>query len=260
MNRIQRLLAAILLIFAASANAGQSCSEKPVSPEAVTQALALAQQVQAYLESQQAQTVVLARVGSDISKHGLRYTHAALAYRDLTDGHWIVYHKLDHCGQDEASLFRQGLANFWLDDPLEYRALVLIPAPGLQKTLLEAVNQQAGPAVHQKHYSLIAYPYETAQQNSNGWLLEMIAVAQGAQANREQAQQWLRSNGYQPSRINIAPHERLGAALFRANVSFLDHPLKDRLRGRYSIVSVESIASYLGQRGDLLAQRELTVQ
>jgi len=233
-----------------AAQAGQTCAETPLTPAAMSRALQLAGKVQAALERQQAQVAILARVGSDVSRHGLRYTHAGLAYRNAPGEPWTLLHELNHCGADSSELYRQGLLNFFLDDPYEYRALVLVPTAPLQTRLLQAVRADGGLSVHGRRYSLLAYPFALDYQNSNGWLLEFLAVA-GADTpviGRAAAQAWLQRSGYRPDRISIPATERLGATLFKANVAFLDHPLGERLSGRYSVVTVESIARYLGER------------
>jgi hypothetical protein len=255
-----RLCWCLLGLLPLAAQAGRTCEQHPLDAKAVSQAIELAQQVQAELERSQAQAVIVARIGSDLSRYGLRYTHAGLAYRDGGEGAgWTILHKLNHCESDRAELFEQGLANFFLDDPYEYRALVLTPVPGLQDRLVEAARAGRGQLVDEARYSLIAYPFASESQNSNGWLLEFIALAEAGAAvtSRSAAQDHLRRTAYRPSTIGIDPWQRLGAALFRANVIFTDHPLKERLSGRYSIVSVESIGRYLSERGLLLASREL---
>lgn len=236
--------------FAMPAQAGQDCVEKPPSADGMRRALQLATQVQQGLERQQVQAAILGRVGSDVTKYGLRYTHAAMVYRDPDSGAWTVLHKLNHCGREDADLFAQGLANFFLDDPWEYRALILVPAIGLQADLLTQVKRDGGLSVHQPRYSLLAYPFAPEYQNSNGWLLEFVELAQsgGVMLGRNAIQESLRHNGYRPDRIDVGPLERVGASLFRANVAFFDHPLGERLSGRYSVVTVESIVRYLGQQ------------
>ena len=185
-----------------------------------------------------------------MTKYGLRYTHAAVVYRDPDSGTWTVLHKLNHCGREDADLFAQGLANFFLDDPWEYRALILVPTPALQAGLLTQVKRDGGLSVHQPRYSLLAYPFAPDYQNSNGWLLEFVELAQsgGMTLGRQAIQESLQQNGYRPDRIEVGPLERVGASLFRANVAFFDHPLGERLSGRYSVVTVESIVRYLGQQ------------
>jgi hypothetical protein len=173
-----------------------------------------------------------------------------------------VLHKLNHCGRGDSDLFAQGLGNFFLEDPWEYRALVLVPDTDLQADLLTQVARDEGRAVHQPRYSLLAYPFATDFQNSNGWLLEFIELARshGTLLGRRSIQASLRQNGYGPDRIEVGPFERVGAGLFKANVAFLDHPLGERLSGRYSVVTVESIVRYLGSRGEIEIQVEESLQ
>lgn len=163
-----------------------------------------------------------------------------LAAGDAAGG-WSVLHALNHCGRDSSGLFAQGLANFFLDAPHEYRALVLIPAADLQQRLLAQVARDRGLPVHQPRYSLLAYPFALEYQNSNQWLLEFLVAAEsgGAVVDRKAAQRQLRRNRYRPDHIEVGPMERIGASLFEANVAFLDHALRERLSGRYSVVTVE---------------------
>jgi hypothetical protein len=43
--------------------------------------------------------VLIGRVGSDLSEHGLRYSHAGYAWRDNPKGRWLVTHLLNRCGR-----------------------------------------------------------------------------------------------------------------------------------------------------------------
>lgn len=255
------ILALILSVSWMPVRAGQDCTEKPPTADGMNRALELATQVQRGLDRRQAQAAILARAGSDVSRYGLRYTHAALVYRAPDTGRWTVLHKLNHCGREDADLFSQGLANFFLEDPWEYRALILVPHAPLQAHLLAQAAHDQGQSVHQPRYSLLAYPFAPDYQNSNGWLLEFIELAQagGTIIGRKAIQATLRENGYRPDRIEVGPIERIGASLFKANVSFLDHPLGERLSGRYSVVTVESMVRYLGERGQIDALDEVAL-
>lgn len=241
--------AVALLVAAGAAQAGQACTETAVTADGMERAVRLATQVQSQLDASGARAAILARVGSDVSQYGLRWTHAGLVTRDAPDEPWTLLHKLNHCGKSDASLYRQGLGNFFLDNPREYRALVLIPSPRLQEALVDQARRDEGRTVDEPSYSLIAYPFGLEYQNSNGWLLEFIAEADsgGIAIGRKAAQKRLRRTGYVPDTIGVGAFQRVGASLFRANVAFLDHPLSERLSGEYSIVSVESIVRYLGE-------------
>lgn len=261
LRRAQGALLALALLASAPLQAGQACADKPVTPAEMGKAMRLAQQVQQELDRRQAQVAILGRVGSDVSKYGLRYTHAGIAYRAPGEAGWTILHKLNHCGEDRASLFRDGLMNFFLDDLHEYRALLLLPTGPLQARLAPAAAGDLGLGLDQPRYSLLAYPFTLEYQNSNSWLLEFL-VSAGSEVpviGRAAAQAQLRRAGYRPDRIAIAPTERLGATLFRANVAFTDHPLGERLSGNYSVVTVESIARWLGERQWLAESHELAL-
>ena len=105
------------LVATAPANAGRSCEERAPDALKVQQGLDLAERTRIALDATQAQVVVLARAGQDLSRYGLRYSHFGLAYR--SDNGWRVVHKLNQCGTAVADVWRQGLAEFFLDDPFE---------------------------------------------------------------------------------------------------------------------------------------------
>ena len=118
-------------------------------------------------------------------------------------------------------------------------------------------------ALHETRYNVVAYPFATDYQNSNQWVLEVLAAAmaqaEGAPAivKREQAQQWLRQQKYQPSVLHIGLGKRVGARLFVANATTTDHPAGERISGNYSVVTVESVFDFLHQRSQL--QQELVI-
>ena len=128
----------------------------------------------------------------------------------------------------------------------------------LQERLVEALNGPSVARVHGPKYSMIAYPFSTKYQNSNQWVLELIAAAQADRAvTRESVQNDLKDRGYTTDKIRISAFKRPGAALFRANVRFDDHPEEESQNGRYSFVSVCSILRYLEETGDLKSRMEI---
>lgn len=261
--RIAVLLGLVFLATAGAAGAGQACEEKAPSAEAFRHGLRLAALVDARLSviGEAPAVAMLGRVGSDVSKYGLRYTHAGLAHRRSSGAPWTVLHKLNRCGSDRAELFEQGLGNFFLDDPHEYRALVLVLAPAVAAKVLQDIDAGAAHRVDEPRYSVIANPFAHEFQNSNGWVLEFLAQALAPRRldGRAEVQAWLRGR-FRPDRISVDPLQRLGATLFKANVAFFDHPARDRLSGHYSIVSVESVARWLAQGKYLQSSEEVTLQ
>ena len=126
-------LLGLALTLVAPAHAGRSCEEKPPTTAQVEQGLRLAEATLRALDASGADVAVLARAGQDLSKYGLRWSHLGLAYRQ--DGVWRVVHKLNHCGTDEAAVYRQGLGEFFLDNPFRYEAAFVVLKPELQQAL-----------------------------------------------------------------------------------------------------------------------------
>ena len=56
---------------------------------------------------------------------------------------------------------------------------------------------------------------------------------------------------YQPDAIRIDRLTRIGGGLFKANLTFTDHPLADRLKGEYPTVTVRSVIRFLHQAQQL---------
>lgn len=244
--------AAIALLLAAvlgSAQAGRNCEAQPPTLESVQRGLALAERTARSLEASGAQVVVLARAGQDLRRHGLAWSHLGFAYRD--GAHWRVVHKLNHCGSAQAALYRQGLGEFFLDDPFEYRAGIVVPEPALQARLLPLLRDDGRVAtLHQRDYNMLAYPWAQRYQQSNQWALETIALAaEPVAADRARAQAWLRLQGYEPTTLRLGPLTRLGARVARANVAFDDHPNEKRFADRIETVTVDSVFAWLNRSG-----------
>lgn len=241
--------------------AGTQCSEKALTGEMVAKAVKAATATYDALENSGAEVAILARVGADISEHGLRYTHAGFALRDHPKGRWFVRHQLNVCATDRSGIYDQGLLNFYLDDLLAYEALAIIPTPSLQRRVAAMALSPNALRLHHQTYSMIANPFSTKYQNSNQWVLEILALAQaptGLPVNRRQAQTLLRRADFRPTQISISPFKVLGASLFRANVRFDDHGQTESDNGRYNVVSVGSVREYLRSRGEI--SRELLIK
>lgn len=237
-----------------SALAGTQCSEKPPAVEMISAAADAAIETYRALDASGAEAAILARVGADISEHGLRYTHAAFAVRQHPKGQWFLRHQLNVCATGRSQILDQGLLNFFLDDLLTHEALVIVPTTKLQQQIAAMVFSGRALALHNSDYSMIANPFNTRYQNSNQWLLELIAAAGAPRVtigNRRMAQEWLRKENYRPSRISISPFKLLGASLFRANIRFDDHTKAEADSGRYNVVSVRSVRDFLYQRGEI---------
>jgi hypothetical protein len=254
MNVLHRLTVTWLVATAAIyAHAGQPCETRPAQTNDVVRGMTLAANTAARLDNSGAQVVVLARAGQDLSKYGLTWSHFGFAYRD-GDGprsHWRVVHKLNHCGTASAALYRQGLGEFFLDQPHRYEAAFVELTPDVQSKLLPLLRDNTRiDDWHEPRYSMVAYPWATRYQQSNQWALETLAGAMDAGAtNRQRAQAWLQLRGYEPTILRIDPLTRLGGRMTRANIEFDDHPNSKRFSDRIETVTVDSVFAWLQRSG-----------
>ncbi|MBO9740483.1 DUF2145 domain-containing protein [Xanthomonas axonopodis pv. begoniae] len=212
-----------------------------------------------------AKVVLLARGGQDLSRYGLKHSHLAFAMRD-DDGIWRVRHLLNRCKSDASQLYVEGLSNFVGESAVSHDLRVGVLTPAVQQHL-RALLSDSGELAHRLHetrYSMVAYPFSTDYQNSNQWVLEVLAAALAADAqpptvigDRRAAQAWLQAARYHPSILHLDLKQRVGARFVAANATTTDHPVGERVSGNYSVVTVESVFDFLHQR-DALAQ-ELSI-
>jgi hypothetical protein len=244
-----------LALFTPTAHAGRSCeAAKPPPAKTIEQGMALAERMLKALNAENAQNgtqvVVLARAGQNLDKYSLRYSHLGFAYK-AADGRWLITHKLNTCGTAQASLYRQGLGEFFMDDLYRYEAAWVVPTPEVQAKLYPLL--QSNPrtsALHIKAYSMLSYPWATKYQQSNQWAIETLASAmEDSIQNRTQAQAWLQFKGYEPTTLNIGALTRLGGRLTAANIAFDDHPNEKRFADRIETVTVDSVFRWLQRAG-----------
>ena len=195
--------------------------------------------------------VVLARAGQDLSRYGLTWSHLGIAYRDPASAQWRVVHKLNQCATAEAHVYRQGLGEFFLDDPWRYEAAFVTLRPDLQQRILDAVaDDRRTTQLHTRAYSMVAYPWARRYQQSNQWAIETLALAlDPAVHDRRTAQAWLQLQAYQPTTLRLGTVERLGARITTANVEFDDHPPERRFTGRIDSVTADSVFEWLQRSG-----------
>jgi hypothetical protein len=249
--RPERALLVLALAAALPAHAGQSCREEPLGVEEVRQSLALAQRTFAALDASGAGVALVSRAGQDLSKYGVDYSHMGIVVRDHSAGRWTVVHELNTCGTAASDLYVEGVGNFFLTDLYRYRAQVVIPGPDLQARLAALLAGRTGRRLHEPHYNMLSYVYSTRYQNSNQWVLEILAAASapaGAVETRAEAQAWLRTQGYRVPTIHVDAMTRLGGRMFRANVAFDDHPFDRRMAGQIDTVSTDAVVNFVRTR------------
>lgn len=250
-----------LAFHALDARAGQTCTETKLAPADVRAGLTLALELSHELDRQHAEVALVARVGQDLSRYGLRYSHIGIARRDPASGDWTMIEELNQCGTAHSTLYADGFGNFFLDDMFAYEAKLVVPSPDVQRQIAAALASGAAIRLHEPRYSEIAYPWSTRYQNCNQWVLEAVAEALDPQAvaNRTDAQAWLRAKGYQAATLHVSPLEQFGAQLFATNIAFDDHPQDRVMAGEIDVVTAESVMDFVTRIDPDATVRVLTV-
>jgi hypothetical protein len=262
---------ALLTTWADPANAGRSCeAAQPPKLSSVQNSLTLAALTHTALESEfaksGAQVVLLARAGQDLSKYRLRYSHLGWAYRvplaasnvkasnepgDARSvpppaAQWLVVHKLNSCGTDVADIYRQGLGEFFLDDPLRFEAAWVVPTADIQAKMMPLLqSSNDATRMHVRPYSMVSYVWSERYQQSNQWAIETLGSAMTGSRERRAIYAWLQQSGYLPTELNIPALTRLGGRLTRANVAFDDHPSELRFSDRIRTVTADSVFQWM---------------
>jgi hypothetical protein len=246
----------VCLMFCTQLFAGQPCTTTVAAPQNVERAAYAAAATAEALAKQTHQLALIARIGQDLRDQGLLYSHAGFAVK-AADG-WRVTHLLNECGSDKGGLHREGLVEFFLDDPISYQSKLVFLKPELEAKVIQALAAHHGKAVFEPRYSVIARPYSNSRQNSTEWLLEVIAAANSRLPDsRDEAKAVLRAQNYQPDVIHISYPKRIAGGLFKANAVFTDHPISARLSGKYQVSTVRSVFRYL--REQLYTESEQTL-
>jgi len=253
---IRAWFALLALVLAGATHAGTACRTTTASPQAIAAAAETARAVASALDARDRPVALLARVGTDLSKYGLRYSHVAFVLRDHPDGRWTVVHELNECGTARSALYTQGLVNFFVDDLVVQDAKIVWPDDETSAALVALLGADAS-RVHEPHYSVIARAGSTRYQNSTAWVLETIGAADAEARERSAAQAWVAAHGFQPDVIHIPYSQRVLGGLFSANAAFGDHPVAARLGGEYRVVTVRSIFRWLRDSDAVVDELEI---
>ncbi|MFG6468288.1 DUF2145 domain-containing protein [Roseateles sp. BYS87W] len=265
--------AAGAVMAAGTAHAGsvlpQGCDRPvPTTADQQDRLLRFAAVIRAVLADSGAPAALIARSGTDLSRFGLRYSHAAVALAeglgdDLTPMPWAVRQLYYACAEGQPRLFDQGLAGFVLGSDniaLGYVSLLLLPPEPAAALARAALDKPRALGLLNARYSANAYPFSTAYQNCNQWVAELLAAATAdapdAPQDRAQAQAWLRREGYAPEPVQAAPWLML-AGRFVPWLHWDDHPAEQLAAGAVQTSLPTSLDAFALQRWPTARRLEL---
>lgn len=261
---MRRLAALAFALAAAPVKAGslppRGC-DRPVAVTATQQdrLLRFAAVIRETLAASGAEAALIARSGTDLSRFGLRYSHAAVALASGLDTPWAVRQLYYACAEGRPRLFDQGLAGFVLgsdDADLGYVSLLLLPPDAAAALARAALDKPLALGLLNARYSANAYPFSTEYQNCNQWVAELLAASITGSADRAQAQAWLRGQGYAPEPVRASPWLML-AGRFVPWLHFHDHPLAQLDAGLVQTSLPASLEAFALQRWPTARRIEL---
>jgi hypothetical protein len=222
------------------------------------------------LEQSGQRVAIVARSGLKLGRFGVRYSHAGVSLKASANTPWSVRQLYYACDEGQPRLFDQGMSGFVLgtDDPDKgYVSIVTLPPEPAAALEAAALSNARSLQVLHPAYSANAYAFGLHYQNCNQWLAELLALAWGGvgaavdaadaaaaeAAPRAQAQQWLRTHGYEPTALDVGgPWMWLGMLSPFLHVG--DHPQADVEAGIYRVSMPAAIATFV-QRTQPGAQR-----
>jgi len=198
---------------------------------------------------------LVARSGLDLGWFGLRYSHAGVSLRQGGGTPWAVRQLYFACDEKLPRLFDQGLPAFVLgtENPsLGYVSVLLLPdAEGAAVGALAADNRRALGLLGAS-YSANAYVFSTRYQNCNQWLLELLALALGANAGesplespREAAQAWLAAQQFEGTVFALGWRPLLALTAFSPYLHLDDHPEHEQARAFLRVAMPQSIEAFV---------------
>jgi hypothetical protein len=226
--------------------------------QAHAQAQAQAQsqsQSQSQAAAPEAGVALIARSGLDLSRFGLRYSHAGLALAQGAGTPWAVRQLYYACDEGRPRLFDQGLAGFvagTADPDAGYISVVWLPPAAAQALTRTALDRPRALRLLADTYSANAHAWSLRYQNCNQWVMELLAasvadLADGADL-RARAQAWLREAGYQPSAVDAGSHAVMFAGGFVPWLRFDDRPEDERHSLVFRVSLPSSIEAFVRAR------------
>jgi len=226
----------------------------PMSAQQQDRLLNFAALIKQELDKSGETVALIARSGTDLSRFGLRYSHAGVSLKGSDNAPWSVRQLYYACDEQRPRLYDQGLSGFLFgtdDATLGYVSIVLLNGPEAAALEGAALDTPRGLRLLAATYSANAYPFSLRYQNCNQWVAELLATAWGglndAQDLREQAQRWLAQGSYAPRPIDVS-HWMMLAAPFIPLIHLDDHPQQDLYALRVRTSVPKSIEAFVHER------------
>ena len=211
--------------------------------------------IKAELQESGQSLALIARSGLDLSRFGLRYSHAGFSLKASQNTPWSVRQLYYACDEQKPRIYDQGLSGFLLgsDAPsIGYVSVVFLPLDEAAAVERAALDNRQALHLLSPNYSANAYPFSVRYQNCNQWVMEMLGATwgrlDGAGDLRDQAQAWLKDAGYASSVFDVGSRPLMWLGAFIPWLHSDDHPPADIEQKIYRVSMPASIEAFVRAR------------
>lgn len=221
--------------------------------------------IRSTLEASGAPLALVARSGLDLSRFGMRYSHAGISLRASENGPWSIRQLYFDCGERRPRLFDEGVSGFLAgtgDPAIGWFSAVLLPDTdgAVART---ASDKRVALRLVGATYSANAHAWAVRYQNCNQWVAELLGVAWGGLGTqrtndaapdapdpdlRVAAQRWLREQGYAPSHFEVGDPVLMWLGGVLPWLHRDDHPAEDLGQWRFRVSMPASIDAFARER------------
>ena len=252
---LRRIALCGLLPWSAVCNAGalHYCdAPAPISADQKDKLLRFGAVIKTELEKSGQGLALIARSGLDLSRFGMRYSHAGFSLKDSQNAPWSVRQLYYACDERKPRIFDQGISGFLLgtsDPSIGYVSVVLLPPTETAALERAALDNRQALQLLGASYSANAYAYGLQYQNCNQWVVELMAAAwgelDGADNLRSEAQRWLKERSYVPSSFEVGSRVMMWLGGLIPWLHSDDHPPEDLDQQRYRVSMPASIEAFV---------------
>ena len=208
--------------------------------------------IKAELDKSGQNMALIARSGLDLSRFGVRYSHAGLSLKASQNTAWSVRQLYYACDEQKPRIYDQGMSGFVLgtdDASIGYVSVVFLPPDEAAELERAALDNKHALQLLSPTYSANAYPFSLRYQNCNQWVIELLAAAWGhldeADDLRAQTQRWLKDQGYLPSVFDLGFRPLMWLGAFIPWIHADDHPAEDTAQLIYRVSMPASIEAFV---------------
>ena len=207
---------------------------------------------------------IVSRSGLALQRLDQRYSHAGISLKASSNAPWSVRQLYYACDEQRPRIFDQGMTGFVLgahDTSESYISIVLLPDAAAGALERAALDDAQALQLLGGTYSANAHAFSQRYQNCNQWLAELLATAWGplppGERAREGAQQWLRSEGYQPSVLKVGWQPLMWVAAALPWLHSDDHPAEDLAQAQFRVSMPKAIEAFVQARLPQASRMEL---